>query len=98
MTATLAQQLAAFAAGTSYDDLPDVVVESVKMRVLDTIGIAVAAAPLETSRAARRWAAEQGGSDGASAVGESAAPARSAPRPGSGGRRPEARPRTRRSR
>jgi 2-methylcitrate dehydratase PrpD len=69
MTATLAQQLAAFAAGTSYDDLPDVVVESVKMRVLDTIGIAVAAAPLETSRAARRWAAEQGGSDGASAVG-----------------------------
>lgn len=66
---TLAEQLGAFAAGTSYDDLPEAVVESVKMRVLDTLGIAVAAAPLETSRAARRWAAEQGGSHGASAVG-----------------------------
>lgn len=67
--ATLAQQLAAFSAGTSYADLPDDVVESVKMRVLDTMGIAVAAAPLETSRAARRWAADQGGTEHASAVG-----------------------------
>ena len=69
MSATLAEQLAAFAAGSSYDDLPDEVVQSVKMRVLDTLGIAAAAAPLETSRAARRWAASQGGVDGASAVG-----------------------------
>lgn len=67
--ATLAQQLGAFAAGTTYDDLPAEVIDSVKMRVLDTLGIAVAAAPLETSRAARRWAAEQGGVEGASAVG-----------------------------
>jgi len=67
--ATMAQQLASFAARTSYEDLPDAVVESVKMRVLDTLGIAAAAAPLETSRAARRWAAEQGGVEGASAVG-----------------------------
>lgn len=67
--ATLGQQLAAFAAGTSYDDLPQAVIDSVKMRVLDTLGIAVAAAPLETSRAARRWAASQGGVQGASAVG-----------------------------
>ena len=66
---TLAEQLGAFAAGTSYDDLPEAVVASVRMRVLDTLGIAVAAAPLETSRAARRWAAGQGGARGASAVG-----------------------------
>jgi 2-methylcitrate dehydratase PrpD len=70
MTApTMAQELASFAAGTSYADLPGTVVESVKMRVLDTLGIAAAAAPLETSRAARHWAAEQGGVEGASAVG-----------------------------
>ncbi|WP_435741897.1 MmgE/PrpD family protein [Nocardioides sp. SYSU DS0663] len=67
--ATLAEELAAFAAGTTYDDLPPEVVESVKMRVLDTLGIAVAAAPLETSRAARAWAREQGGAATASAVG-----------------------------
>lgn len=67
--ATLAQKIGAFAAGTTYDDLPTEVVQSVKMRVLDTLGIAVAAAPLETSRAARRWAGEQGGTQGASAVG-----------------------------
>ena len=41
---TLAQQLAAFAAGTSYDDLPATVVDSVRQRVLDTLGIAAAAA------------------------------------------------------
>ncbi|MCF8590018.1 MmgE/PrpD family protein [Gordonia liuliyuniae] len=57
---TLAQQLAGFAAGTSYDDLPVDVVQSVKMRVLDTLGIATAAASLETSRAAREWARRQG--------------------------------------
>ena len=65
----LAQQLASFAAGTTYDDLPQDVVESVKMRVMDTLGIAVAAAPLDTSRASRRWAKEQGGVQAASAVG-----------------------------
>lgn len=67
--ATLAQQLAEFAAGTTFADLPAEVVESVKMRVLDTLGIAVAAAPLDTSRAARAWAVEQGGTAAASAVG-----------------------------
>lgn len=67
--ATLAEQLAAFAAGTSFDDLPDDVVASVKMRVLDTLGITAAAACLETSRAARRWAAAQGGAAAASGVG-----------------------------
>lgn len=66
---TLAQQLGAFAAGTTFDDLPDAVVDSVKMRVLDILGIAVAAADLDTSVAARRWAASQGGNGSAAAVG-----------------------------
>ncbi len=66
---TLAQQIAAFAEGTSYDDLPADVVESVGMRVLDTLGIAVAAADLDTSRAARSWARDQAGGGPASAVG-----------------------------
>lgn len=66
---TLAEQIAEFAAETSFADLPQAVVESVKMRVLDTLGIMLAAAPLETSRSARRWAADHGGTAGATAVG-----------------------------
>lgn len=65
----LAEELAEFAHGTGYEDLPDAVVESVKMRILDTLGIAVAAAPLDTSRASRAWAVEQGGARVAAAVG-----------------------------
>ncbi|MDI6626404.1 MAG: MmgE/PrpD family protein [Rhodococcus sp. (in: high G+C Gram-positive bacteria)] len=66
---TLAQHLARFAATTHYQDLPDAVVNSVGMRVLDTLGIAVAATDLETSKAATAWAREQGGAATASAVG-----------------------------
>lgn len=66
---TLAQELGAFAAATTYEDLPPAVIDSVKLRVMDTLGIAVAAAPLETSRAVRRWAVAHGGAEGASAVG-----------------------------
>lgn len=69
MNGTLGEQLADFATRTSYDDLPSVVVESVKMRLLDTVGIAVAAADLDTSRAVRCWAAGQGGVATATAIG-----------------------------
>jgi 2-methylcitrate dehydratase PrpD len=69
---TLAEQIASFAEGTSYDDLPADVVQSVGMRVLDTLGIAVAAADLDTSRAARSWARDQAGGGPASAVGVAA--------------------------
>lgn len=65
---TLSQQLAGFAT-TPYAALPDEVVDSVRMRVLDTLGIAAAAAPMSTSRAARAWARSQGGVAVASAVG-----------------------------
>lgn len=66
---TLAQLLGRFAEDNSYDVLPDDVVDSVRKRVMDTLGIVLAAAPLETSRAARRWARDQGGRPQASAVG-----------------------------
>lgn len=66
---TLAEQLARFAVTARYDTLPPDVVDSVRKRVLDVLGICVAASPLETSRAAREFAVEQGGNGQAHAVG-----------------------------
>jgi 2-methylcitrate dehydratase PrpD len=66
---TLAQRIGEFATATTFDRLPGDVVDSVRKRVLDLLGICVAAAPLETSRAARRFAADQGGRGQAHAVG-----------------------------
>ncbi|MBY6435791.1 MmgE/PrpD family protein [Rhodococcus kroppenstedtii] len=71
MTDTLAYALARFADRTTYDDLPTDVVDSVGVRVLDTLGIAVAATQLDTSAAAVAWAREEGGTPVASAVGVS---------------------------
>ena len=65
----LAQRLGAFAAASTYDRLPAEVTGSVRKRILDVLGICVAATPLETSAAARAWAAEQGGRPQAQAVG-----------------------------
>ena len=65
----LAQRLGAFAAASTYDRLPAEVTDSVRKRILDVLGICVAASPLETSAAARAWAAEQGGRPQAQAVG-----------------------------
>lgn len=66
---TLAERIGSFAAANTFDTLPDDVVDSVRKRVLDILGICVAAAPLPTSRAARRYALEQGGRGQAHAVG-----------------------------
>lgn len=66
---TLAQRLGAFAATTTYDRLPEEVVDSVRQRVLDVLGICVAAAPLDTSRAARGFVDDQGGRPQSCAVG-----------------------------
>lgn len=66
---TLAQQLARFAAESTYDTLPAAVVESVRGRVLDILGICFAATELETSRAAAAWVAAQGGVPHANAIG-----------------------------
>ena len=67
--ATLAQRIGAFAAGTTCDGLPSEVVDSVSKRVLDVLGICVAATLLPTSEAARAWATDQGGRPQAQAVG-----------------------------
>lgn len=66
---TLSQQLARFAHATSYDTLPSDVVESVRGRILDILGICFAATELSTSEAATRWAELQGGTEQATAIG-----------------------------
>jgi 2-methylcitrate dehydratase PrpD len=67
--ATLAQQLGCFAADCSFARLPEDIIDGVRKRVLDTLGICVAATPLETSRAARKFVTEQGGAPKAHAIG-----------------------------
>lgn len=66
---SLARQQADFAAGLHYDDLPGDVATSVKERMLDTVGIALAASRLETSDAVRAVAASWGGTGTAAAIG-----------------------------
>lgn len=68
-TPTLGQALARFAADTTLASLPHAVADSVKKRVLDTLGICVAASTLPTSAAARAYAADQGGAGQAHAIG-----------------------------
>ncbi|GAB3037636.1 MmgE/PrpD family protein [Parafrigoribacterium mesophilum] len=67
--ATLARQLAGFAAATAYGNLPPDVIDSVRKRVLDCLGICIAATPLETSRAAMAWVVAQGGTGQSTAIG-----------------------------
>ena len=50
---TYARRQAEFVAGLRFEDLPDEVVASVGERVLDTLGIALAASALDTSEAVR---------------------------------------------
>jgi 2-methylcitrate dehydratase PrpD len=71
---TLAQQLAAFAgAHATAEALPAEVTASVRQRVLDVLGLCVAAHRLPTSRAAVEFVADQGGRPQAHAVGLPAA-------------------------
>jgi 2-methylcitrate dehydratase PrpD len=66
---TLAQRLGEFAVRQTYERLPDEVRRSVRQRTLDTLGIMVAAAPLDTSRAVSDYATALGGRPEAHAVG-----------------------------
>ena len=66
---TIAQHLGEFAVQQTYDRLPGEVRHSVRQRILDTLGIMVAASPLDTSRAVRSYATELGGRPEAHAVG-----------------------------
>lgn len=67
--ATLAQAVARFAVAHPFELLPAEVVGSVRKRVLDVLGICVAASSLPTSAAARDWATGQAGAAEAHAVG-----------------------------
>lgn len=66
---TAAQAIGGFAARLTFQDLPHGVVDSVTQRVLDTLGICAAAAPMDTSRAVRRLACRKGGRPEATAIG-----------------------------
>ncbi len=66
---TLAQQLARFALTHSFDTLPSNVVESVRKRVLDILGICIASSSLDTSESARAFVASQGGHPQALGIG-----------------------------
>lgn len=65
----LAQQVAEFAAASTFDRLPPEVIDSVRHRVLDVLGVCAAATSLPTSHSARAWVREQGGAAQARAVG-----------------------------
>lgn len=66
---TLTEQLAEFAGTTTVDSLPAEVVASVRQRVLDILGLCVAAHRLPTSRDAVEFVRDQGGRPEATAVG-----------------------------
>jgi 2-methylcitrate dehydratase PrpD len=66
---TLAERQAEFADELTFADLPEAVVRSVEQRFLDTLGIALAASALETSRAVGGVAGAWGGAPEAAAIG-----------------------------
>ena len=67
--ATLSQVLARFAAETTFDSLPDAVRASVRQRILDTLGIALAATQLDSSRGVLDHLVAQGGRPDAHVIG-----------------------------
>jgi len=69
--ATILEHLSAFTAALTYADLPEAVVASIKTRIMDTLGICLAALKLETSGMATGMAAQWGGPEEATAVGHS---------------------------
>ncbi len=70
---TLAERIADFAVSFPYDKLPNEVIQSVKSRVLDILGICVAATALPTSEMALAYALGQGGAEQAHAIGAAGA-------------------------
>ncbi|MEU5464195.1 MmgE/PrpD family protein [Streptomyces althioticus] len=66
---TLARRLAEFATQTSYETLPADVVDSVRKRVVDVLGLCVAAHRLPTSTAIVEHVREQGGRPQATVIG-----------------------------
>jgi len=67
---TLGTQLADWAAGLRFDDLPAEIVADCRLRLLDTLGVALAAAPLPIGTAVRKAGRAMGGGDKATVLGE----------------------------
>ncbi|MGH3732023.1 MAG: MmgE/PrpD family protein [Acidimicrobiales bacterium] len=66
---SLSQVIATFAVEHPFEALPLEVIDSVRKRVLDVLGICVAASDLDTSAGVRAYASSQGGRKDAHAVG-----------------------------
>lgn len=66
---TLLQRFSRFAAEVTYESLPPAVITSIKDRTLDTIGLCLAATPLETSQMALNLAVSWGGKEEATTIG-----------------------------
>ncbi len=66
---TLLQRFSRFAAELTYEALPATVITSIKERALDTLGLCLAATPLETSRMALNLALSWGGCAEATTIG-----------------------------
>ena len=75
---TLVQQLATLAAKATYDVLPADVQAAAPQRVLDIVGLCLAALPMDTSQAVLQWAVAQGTSGPATVIGGGKAPAATA--------------------
>ena len=69
MSPTLARSLARFAADVTYESLPAEVVSSIQERVLDVVGLGLAARPLPTSAMALAVARAWGGAGEAQIIG-----------------------------
>lgn len=67
---TLGTQLADWAAGLRFEDLPAEVVADCRLRLLDTLGVALAAVPLPIGVAVRKACRAMGGGDAATVLGE----------------------------
>lgn len=66
---TISRRLAEFAAAVRYETLPPDVVDSVRDRMLDTVGLCLGATPLDTSGMALRVARSWGGPAEATVIG-----------------------------
>ena len=69
MSLPILEQLARFASERTYDSLPRPVIESVKRRILDTVGVAVAAYEQRTADGIAAMVAESGGAPQATLIG-----------------------------
>jgi len=69
---TLGRQLATWSAGLRFEDLPAQLVADCRLRLLDTLGVALAAVPLPIGVAARKAGHALGGGDEATILGEGA--------------------------